>query len=315
VTEPGPPGPSVPGAPGGEPITCYRHPDREAHIRCGRCNRRICPDCMISASVGFQCPECVREGNKGVREARTAFGGRISGSTGVVTMAVLGICVVMFLLQNLGQQGDDVTRRLLLFPPDVASGEWYRLLSAAFLHDGLFHIGFNMFALWLFGPRLEQAFGAVRYLALYVLAAIGGTTATYVFGPFDIASLGASGAVFGLFAATIVMSRRARVDTSSLWVLLAINLAFGFVNPGIDWRAHIGGLVTGAVLAAAFVYAPKERRTLVHVASSVAVLVVLLAAVVLRTADLTGVSAARAATCAVTAPVSQGTYVECLAGI
>jgi membrane associated rhomboid family serine protease len=277
-----------------ETATCYRHPEREAHIRCTRCNRRICPDCMIDASVGFQCPECVREGNKDVRQARTHFGGRISDDPGWVTKILIGINVVFLLVQMasrefenhlelIGLARDPATFQLV----GVADGEYWRLITAAFLHGGFLHLALNMYALFLFGPPLEAALGRVRFLALYVLSALGGSAMSYAFSAPNQPSLGASGAVFGLLGAFFIVNRRLGRDTSGLLVLVAINFAFGFIAPNIDWRAHLGGLITGALVAAAMVYAPRSWRTAVQVGGSCVVLLAILALVAWRTASLT----------------------------
>ncbi len=286
------------GSQGGQEATsCYRHPDREAHIRCVRCDRRICPDCMISASVGFQCPECVAEGNKGVRRARTVFGGQLSGDPGYVSKILIGLNVLAYIAQlaspgfterfyNLGRAIDPATFQVI----GVAEGEVYRLLTSAFLHDDqrFFHILLNMYALYLFGPAVEGALGRVRFVALYLVSALGGSAVSYAFSNPAQPSLGASGAVFGLMGAFLVISRRMRQDTRAVLVLLAINLAYGFL-PGtrIDWRAHVGGLIAGALCAVAFAYAPKRRQEQVQVAGVVAVLLVEVAIVVWRTAALT----------------------------
>jgi membrane associated rhomboid family serine protease len=299
VSEPGAEGADGPGGeaatPAADPAVCYRHPEREAHIRCVRCERRICPDCMIPASVGFQCPECVREGNKSVRRATTIFGGRVTDDPGWVSKVLIGINVVAYVLQV--SVGPSVEHRFWLiggpvFDPrlgevvGVAHGEYWRLLTAAFLHGSVIHIALNMYALYLFGPPLEAALGRARFLALYLVAALGGSAASYaVAGPAS-PSLGASGAVFGLLGAFFVVNRRLGRDSTGLMVLLAINLAFGFIAPNIDWRAHLGGLVTGALCAVAIAYAPERRRTPVQVAGIAAVLVVVLVVVTLRTLSL-----------------------------
>jgi membrane associated rhomboid family serine protease len=277
-----------------EPATCYRHPDREAHIRCVRCNRRICPDCMIDASVGFQCPECVREGNQGVREARTVFGGRVSGDPGYVTKALIAINVLAFLAQQVSPRLESRFYLLGAFPPPpsvpvigVAAGEYYRLITAAFLHGSVLHILLNMYALYLFGPPLEAALGRVRYASLYLISALGGTAVSYAFNQPTNASLGASGAVFGLLAAFLVVNRHLGRETSGVLVLLGINFVFGLVVGGIDWRAHLGGMIAGILCAAALVYAPPQRRTLVQAVGLAAVLLAVLALVVWRTAQLT----------------------------
>jgi membrane associated rhomboid family serine protease len=278
-----------------EPATCYRHPDREAHIRCNRCERRICPDCMIPASVGFQCPECVREGNKDVRQARTVFGGAPESNPGIVSKVLIAINVVTFVAQ---QASDTFTARFFeigAFPPPpfeatsgVADGEYYRLLTAAFLHGGIVHLLLNMYALYLFGPQLEAALGRLRFIVLYVVAALGGSALSYAFSPPGQPSLGASGAVFGLLGAYLVISRKLGRDSTGVMVLLAINFAYGFLVPRIDWRAHLGGLIAGALVAVVMAYAPRERRNLVQVVGTVAILVLIGAVVAWRTAELTG---------------------------
>lgn len=279
-----------------EPATCYRHPEREAHIRCTRCERRICPDCMIPASVGFQCPECVAEGNKGVRQARTVFGGQVTADPGYVTKALIALNVVAYVGQlvsdeftvrffDLGLARDPATGDLF----GVADGEVYRLLTSAFLHGGIFHLLLNMYALFLFGPQLEGTLGRVRFTALYLVSALGGSALSYAFSPPNQPSLGASGAVFGLLGAYLVVSRRLGRNSTPVLVLLAINFGYGFLVPRIDWRAHLGGLVAGALVALALAYAPRGgSRALVQAAGTVTTLLAVVAIVVWRTVDLRG---------------------------
>jgi len=291
-----PPEGSAPDTSSAEPATCYRHPDREAYVRCVRCERRICPDCMIQASVGFQCPECVKSGNKEVRTARTIFGGRVTDDPGWVSKVIIGINVVAYVLQ---QTSDDFTRRFYdigAVPPPpfgdpvigVAAGEYYRLLTSAFLHGGIVHLLLNMYALYLFGPQLEAALGRLRFVVLYVVSALGGSALSYAFASPVQPSLGASGAVFGLLGAYLVINRRLGRNNTPVLMLLAINLVYGFLVPNIDWRAHLGGLVTGALVAGAIAYAPVKRRGLVQAVGIAVVLVVVLAVVVWRTVDLRG---------------------------
>jgi membrane associated rhomboid family serine protease len=250
---------------------------------------------MVAASVGFQCPECVREGNKDVRRARTLFGGRVSDNPGWVTRVLVVLTVIAFVAQ---QVSDEFTRRFWLiggvvFDPvlgeavGVADGETYRLLTAAFLHGGVLHLLLNMYALWLFGPQLEATLGRVRFTALYVLSALGGSALSYAFSAPNQPSLGASGAVFGLLGAYLVVGRRLGRDTTPVMVLLVINLGYGFLVPRIDWRAHLGGLLVGALVALALAYAPRDRRTLVQVAGLVATFLAVAAVVAWRTAELT----------------------------
>ena len=249
---------------------------------------------MIPASVGFQCPECVKEGGKSVRTARTSLGGRVTSDPGWVSRVIIGLNVVVFVVQ---QVVHGFTSRFidigLAFDPalghpvGVAHGEYYRLLTSAFMHGGVLHIAFNMYALYLFGPPLEAALGRVRFLALYLLAALGGSALSYSFAVPNQPSLGASGAIFGLLGAYLVVSRRFGRDTSGVLGLLAINFVLGFVLPNIDWRAHLGGLITGVLCAAALAYAPTKRRTAVQVAGLVGAAALVLALVVWRTAQLT----------------------------
>jgi membrane associated rhomboid family serine protease len=249
---------------------------------------------MIPASVGFQCPECVREGNKSVRQARTVFGGRVSTDPGWVSKMLIAVNVVVYVLQ---QTVSGFTSRFYdigAFPPPpfdaqigVASGEYYRLITSAFLHGSILHIALNMYALYLFGPPVEAALGRVRFLALYLLSALGGSAVSYAFANPATPSLGASGAVFGLLGAYLVLNRKLGRDTSGVMALLVINFVFGLIAPNIDWRAHLGGLITGALCAAAIAYAPADRRTAVQVGGLVVIAVLVVAVVVWRTAALT----------------------------
>ncbi|MEU4577939.1 rhomboid family intramembrane serine protease [Nonomuraea sp. ATR24] len=265
--------------------TCFRHPDRETWVRCQRCERPICPDCMRDAAVGFQCPECVAEGNRGIRQARSTFGGAVV-RTPFVTWTLLAVNVLVFGAQYL--TGDAVSGLLAMNPYWVlVDGEYYRLLSAAFGHFGVFHILFNCWALYVTGPYLERAFGHVRFVALYLISALGGSVLGLWFDSANTFSMGASGAIFGLFGAVFVVGRRLNMDVRGIIVLLVINLAITFLVPGISWTGHIGGLITGAALAAGMAYAPGNNRTLWHVVTIAGAVVLLAALVVVRAVTLT----------------------------
>lgn len=289
---------------------CYRHPDRPTWVKCTRCERPICPDCMHSAAVGFQCPECVTEGTKAIRTARTTFGGtaRPDGPP-VVTYVLIALNVLVFLaayasgtvpgsnaLTVLHERFANLAVPAVLVQPDgsvasfagVSGGEYYRLLTAMFFHFGFAHIAFNMLALFSLGPRLEELFGRGRFLALYLGAGFTGNVCTYVLGSPGGFAAGASTAIFGLFGGYFVVAKRMRADTSQIVGLLAINLVITFVVPNIDWRGHLGGLAGGGLIALALVYAPRERRTLVQAIGTAAVLGIAVALVVLRTAALPG---------------------------
>jgi len=265
---------SFPGAPQATP-TCYRHPDRATYVRCTRCNRPICPECMRDAAVGHQCAECVGEAAKTVRQPRTAVGGRQYGAKPVVTYTLIAVNVALFFLETVSPT---LQSELVLRSPAVADGDLYRLLTSAFMHYGITHLLFNMYALFVVGPPLEAWLGRLRFTALYVLSALGGSVLVYLLSPLNAATAGASGAVFGLFGASFVVGRRLNLDVRWVIALIAINLAFTFVIPllggqNISWQGHIGGLVTGAVVAAAYAYAPRAQRSLIQISATVAILV------------------------------------------
>ncbi|MEV4079864.1 rhomboid family intramembrane serine protease [Nonomuraea fuscirosea] len=260
--------------------TCYRHPGKETWVRCQRCERPICPDCMRDAAVGFQCPECVAEGNKGLRQARSTFGGNVV-RTPIVTYALLVINLLVFGAQYL--TGDQVTAELAMWPGGVAvHDQYYRLITGAFVHHDVFHILFNSWALYVVGPYLERAFGHVRFSALYLIGALGGSVLSLWLDPLMQPTVGASGAIFGLFAAVFVVGRKLDLDVRGIAVLIVINLAITFIVPGISWTGHIGGLITGALLSGALAYAPRNNRTLWQVLAIAGALAVLAVLVMVR---------------------------------
>lgn len=278
---------------------CYRHPDRETGVGCVRCERPICPECMIPASVGFQCPECVKEGSgtghsPGASRPRTLAGGTVASDPRLITKILLGMNVAVFVAVLVG--GHRLVNELLLFgqavavpygPVEgVAQGQWYRLVTSMFLHQEVWHIAVNMAGLWFLGGPLEAALGRLRYSALYVLSGLGGSALTYLVSSPGQASLGASGAIFGLFGATAVLMRRLNYDMRPILILLGINLVFTFTWQGISWEAHTGGLVVGALIAYALVHAPRNRRALVQWGACTAMALLIVAACVVRTLQL-----------------------------
>ncbi|BBC34721.1 Rhomboid family protein [Streptomyces graminofaciens] len=282
--------------------TCYRHPDRETGVRCTRCERPICPECMVSASVGFQCPECVRDGS-GTGHApsasvpRTLAGGTVAADPRLLTKLLVGANLLVFLVQL--SVGDRFTERFELigraYIPQlgtgiegVAEGQWYRLLTSMFLHGSVTHILFNMLSLWWIGGPLEAALGRARYLTLYFVSGLAGSALTYLIAEPNQPSLGASGAIFGLFGATGVLMRRLNHDMRPLIILLVINLIFTF-SPmfNISWEAHVGGLVGGVVVGYAMVHAPRRRRALIQYGVSAVVLAAVVVMTLVRTAQLT----------------------------
>lgn len=201
----------------------------------------------------------------------------------VVTYALIGINVVVFLLQSVVGI-EKMAEQWGMWPIGVAlSGEWYRLITSAFLHGSFLHIAFNMYVLFALGPTLERILGHVRYSVLYVTAALGGSVASYAFSDPNVVSVGASGAIFGLMGALVVAGRRLRYDITQVLILIAINIAIGFIATGVDWRAHLGGLVIGAAVAALMVYAPKRAQVAVQVLGVAGLLAILVGVTLWRT--------------------------------
>jgi membrane associated rhomboid family serine protease len=260
---------------------CYRHPNVETGVHCTRCGRPICPDCMIPAPVGHQCPECVAEAR---REFRQGPGRRIAAAnirrSASVTTALLVAIGAMFLVElanggpgslmtgpangklvdlgaslGLGQRADGSFI-------GIATGQYWRLVSSMFLHAGVLHIAFNAYALWIFGTVVEQELGRIRLLLIYFATGIVASAASYAFSPSPvIVSVGASGAIFGLFGILLSagrlhhpVDRQSRALVGQVGFLIVINLVFGFASGGtIDNFAHIGGLVAGLWLGAVIV--------------------------------------------------------------
>jgi membrane associated rhomboid family serine protease len=265
-----------------------------------RCGRPACPECLRAAPVGHQCVGCIAEASRetprqGPRRAAARLGLARNGAT--VTYALIGLNVACYLAEWL--YPPVVSRFLMVgsFPGGigVAHGQDYRLLTSAFLHQpglsgfGPAHIIFNMWALLLVGPALERLLGPARFLGVYLLSALGGSVLFYLLAAPAQPALGASGAIFGLFGAWFVAGRRMRVDTRGIVVVIVINLAFTFLARSvIAWQDHVGGLVTGGLLMAAYAYAPRRQRALVQVAATAAVAVLLVIAVVVRTHQLAG---------------------------
>ncbi len=238
---------------------------------------------MLDAAVGHQCVECVSAGARTVKQPRTQFGGRIGSATPVVTYTLIALNVLMFVGQIASPR---LEAALTMWSPAVADGQLYRLITSAFLHTGITHILFNMFALFVVGPPLEIWLGRLRFVALYLLSALGGSVLVYLFSPLNVPTVGASGAVFGLFAATFVVGKKVNVDIRWVVIMIVINLVITFTVPSISWQGHLGGLVTGGVVALAYAYAPRENRNLVQAGATVGILVLLAALIWWRTAEL-----------------------------
>jgi len=276
---------------------CPRHPDRVSYVSCQRCGRPTCPECQRPAAVGIQCVDCVREGARTTRMPRTQLGGKVTDGRPVVTIGIIVACVAVWLLQL---TVPSLTNEFA-FAPVVGRAEPWRLLTAAFLHSpsvsAIYHIGFNMYALWVVGSYLEPLLGRLRFAALYLVSALGGSVGYLMLVSTPSATdpigqawrtpvVGASGAVFGLFAALLVLNRSLGRSTTGIWVVLAINAFISLRVPGIAWQAHLGGAVTGAVCALVLVASASQRLRRFQLPALVGVLVVLVAIAVARYATV-----------------------------
>jgi membrane associated rhomboid family serine protease len=269
---------------------------------------------MNEASVGFQCPECVSEGRRTQRTAKTVFGGSQSGAHGYVTITLVAINVIIgvIAIASGGAGGlfggavggifggstsvtewgavygqaiyQDSTGNQFLGPAGVTDGEYYRLISAMFIHLGPLHLLMNMWALWVLGRNLEAALGQVRFAVLYLVSGIGGNVAVYLFDPLR-GGAGSSTAIFGLFAALFIILKRLKRDTSSIIPILVINVLISFV-PGISFWGHFGGAVTGAIVSFALAYAPKKQRTVAFAATVAGMLALFTVAVLVQASNL-----------------------------
>jgi membrane associated rhomboid family serine protease len=245
MSAPGAPPPSHPGV-----AACVRHPDRATGLTCTRCGRPACPECLREASVGYQCVDCVGHGAQQVRRARTP-------ARPLIVPALVAINVLIFVLTAvqagsvMGNANSDLFDTLALVPGAAFGGEWWRVLTAGFLHIGPIHLLFNMYALWVLGRDLEMFFGRARFLALYFGSLLGGSAAVLLFSPAYQAVAGASGAIFGLMAALVLVLRRLRLPRGQVVAVIVVNLVLTFTLPGLSIAAHLGGLVTGALLTLA----------------------------------------------------------------
>lgn len=227
---------------------CYRHPGRVSYVLCQRCTKTVCGDCQIPAAVGVHCPECHVPQGAGATIGRRQKAGtrtRFGGGT-IATMSLLITIVLVYIGQWVS--GGALTSLLLYWPPLTAVEPW-RMVTALFVHSerSLIHILFNGYSLWVLGMVLERLLGARRFLALFFTAGLGGSLAVLWLAPGQ-AVIGASGAIFGLFGALLVIQRNFGGTNPQLLIVLILNLILGFVVPGISWQAHIGGLVVGILL-------------------------------------------------------------------
>jgi membrane associated rhomboid family serine protease len=285
---------------------CYRHPEEQTRVHCTRCERPICPACMIPAPVGHQCPECVREARREFRQGpgrRVRTVGRLS-ATKVLLVAILAVFIVEVATGGPRALFDGPSQQRLfdlgaMFPPAIAVlGQYWRLFTSMFLHAGLLHIAFNAYALWLFGRLVEDNFGRTRFLVIYFLSGFLAGTASYAFGPCSPlegcpVGVGASGAIFGVFGAFMAYNYRRRhlamaaANLRWAFTLILLNTLLAFTFPAIDWRAHLGGLAAGAIAGyLAEGVGPRRTQQLVQWAGYVALVAIGVALVVWRSDQL-----------------------------
>ncbi len=281
---------------------CYRHPNVQTGVHCTRCQRPICPDCMTPAPVGYQCPECIQQARREFRGGTGARRIRVRNVT--ATKVLLAAMFAMFVVELLvggpnaaigGPSERTLIRLGAMQPILVANGQYWRLFSAIFLHIGFLHIAFNAYALWLFGPLVEQAYGRTRFLAIFIVTGFVASAASYAFGPLNAVGAGASGAIFGVFGAFIAFNWRRRelalAAANLRWALMLIvlNIALALFSPAIDWRAHVGGLISGVVAGTvAEGFGNRQTRRAVAVGGFAALVAIGIALVAWRTAYIRG---------------------------
>ncbi|ONI82124.1 rhomboid family intramembrane serine protease [Saccharothrix sp. ALI-22-I] len=285
--------------PPGEPIgarpdlpVCVRHPDRATGLRCVRCDRPACPECLREASVGYQCVDCVNQGRATVRRPRTFVGAEFSQRT-VVTPVLIAVNVLMYAITAvqagslMRNQVSPLFFEFVMWTGQVAgAGEWWRLVTSGFLHYGPVHLAMNMIALYVLGRDLEPVFGKLRFSAVYLVSMLGGGVAVYLFGGVNTLVAGASGAVYGLMGAMLVAVLRLKLNPGSALGVIGLNLVLSFTLPGISLLGHLGGLVIGAAVTAGLVYAPAQKRDNWQTAAVAGAFVLLVLLAIVRTGQL-----------------------------
>lgn len=270
---------------------CVRHSDRPTRLRCSRCDRPACPDCLRDASVGMQCVDCVNEGARSIRQARTSAGAVVSTGRPIITQVMIALNVIAYVVTVVQSGSPMNNQRAGLFtatsmiPELTANGEWWRILTSGFMHFGLIHLALNMAALFVVGPVVEQELGRLRYSAVYFLSLLGGSAAAFYFGTVCQQLAGASGAVFGLMGALLIVFKRQKRDISTILVVVGINLVSNlFTNASL--LGHLGGFVIGGLLTLAMVRAPQKNRNAYQIGAVAAAALLLGVMFVLRASEL-----------------------------
>ena len=262
--------------PGFEP--CYRHPERPTGISCRRCGKPICGECMNPASVGFQCPKCVASGRSATRQPRTAFGAALTPGGGSATKAIMGLLASVWVL-DLVTRGS-VVGWLVMSSQAVYAGQFWRLVTAAFTSGSIVGVLMNLLVLWLAGRAIESELGGWRFVMLYLVAGLGGSTLLFAVAPAASGGYGATAAVLGLLGANAIFKHKTREDVRAdlgLFLLLILySVLVGY--RGFGWVMLIGGIATGALAGAILAYAPRQNRSTVQVVGLLGVLLLCLAA-------------------------------------
>jgi len=272
-------------------VACVRHPDRPTQLRCTRCDRPACADCLRPAPVGQHCVDCVAQDQRTTRAPVTISGAR-PGRRPVVVQTLIAVNVLIFAITAYQARGvmdlepSSLFRNWALFPIATRNGYWWQLVTAGFLHVNPIHILMNMFALWVIGRDMERILGPARFTAVYLVGLLGGSVSVLLFGQVDSQTVGASGAVFALMGGLLVLVYRLKVNPGQVIGMIAINLVISVAIPGISLLGHVGGLVSGALLTAALIFLPArlpaQRRRLWQVGAVVVLVVVMLGLVLVR---------------------------------
>ncbi len=293
---------------------CYRHPDRASGIVCTRCRRPICPECMVDAPVGFQCPDCARQGIRETRQGELAYGGRLSRDPRLTTFALIAANVLVWLAitatgggrsrlvdalalipRGICMSADDsgsyypgaTLERCAAIPgvwdAGVAHGAVWQVVTSAFTQVALLHLAVNMVSLYILGPLLERVLGRGRFLAVYGIAALGGSAVVMWLSAPDSQTVGASGALFGLMGAVFVVAIKHRGNVRQVLLLLGLNVVITVLNPDtISWQGHLGGLLAGAAAMLVLIAAPRQRRDAVQAAGLAGLTAVLVGVIAIR---------------------------------
>lgn len=274
--------------PGGPVAVCSWHPDRATGLRCTRCGRPACPECLTDASVGAQCRQCVAEQRTPAQKRAMTVAGSPLGVPPLIATVLIAINVVVYVVTVIQARSTDqldaspVFFHGALIPVQVGQGEYWRVISSGFLHLGIIHIAANMISLYFLGPPLERLIGRWRFAVVYLVSLLGGSAAVMLFSGTLSMTVGASGAIFGLMGALVVTFKRMRYDLRQLAFILALNLFVTFQFSGISWQGHVGGLIAGALIGAAMVLPKPAKRLQIQIGAALALVVICVGLIVFK---------------------------------